>query len=81
MERHDFEPARLITGLTALGVGAAYGLEALGEIDPPGTSPLLAIPVGLFLAGLAAAIRGAVRRRAHNAEPPPGRWPHTDDHR
>ncbi|UNO40341.1 hypothetical protein [Streptomyces sp. MST-110588] len=61
MKRHDFEPARLITGLTALGVGSAYAFDALGEWDVPGAWPLLAVPAGLCLAGITAAIRSATR--------------------
>ncbi|MFH9425599.1 hypothetical protein [Streptomyces sp. NPDC017529] len=67
MKRHPFEPARLITGLTALGVGGAYGLEAAGAWDLPGAAPVLAVPAGLCLSGITAAVWSAVRR--HRAAP------------
>ncbi|MEU2788940.1 hypothetical protein [Streptomyces sp. NPDC007100] len=67
MKRHPFEPARLITGLTALGVGGAYGLEAAGAWDLPGAVPVLAVPAGLCLSGITAAVWGAVRRRRASA--------------
>ncbi|MFD7664880.1 hypothetical protein [Streptomyces sp. NPDC059788] len=62
MKRHDFEPARLITGLTALGVGGAYAGETAGAWDLPGALPMLAVPAGLFLSGVTAAVWSAVRR-------------------
>ncbi|MET9291185.1 hypothetical protein [Streptomyces sp. NPDC003077] len=64
MMRHDFEPARLITGLTALGVGGAYGLDAFDVLDIPGAWPVLAIPAGLCLAGITAALRGSHHHRS-----------------
>ncbi|OKI09961.1 hypothetical protein A6A06_04900 [Streptomyces sp. CB02923] len=62
MKRHTFEPARLLTGLTAAGVGGAYAGEAAGAWDLPGALPMLAVPVGLFLSGVTAAVWSAVRR-------------------
>ncbi|WP_030669263.1 hypothetical protein [Streptomyces rimosus] len=63
MKRHRFEPARLITGLTALGVGGAYACEAAGVVDLPGALPVLAVPAGLCLAGATAAVWSVVRRQ------------------
>ncbi|MFH8347861.1 hypothetical protein [Streptomyces sp. NPDC018045] len=62
MKRHTFEPARLLTGLTALGVGGAYAGEAAGAWDLPGALPMLAVPAGLCLSGITAAIWSAARR-------------------
>ncbi|MEF3112616.1 hypothetical protein [Streptomyces chrestomyceticus] len=62
MKRHRFEPARLLTGLTALGVGGAYVGEAAGAWDLPGALPVLAVPAGLCLSGITAAVWAAVRR-------------------
>lgn len=52
MKRHPFEPARLISGLTALTVGTAYGLDALGLWHTPGPWLFLIIPTGLLLSAI-----------------------------
>ncbi|KOG55726.1 hypothetical protein ADK76_21080 [Streptomyces griseoflavus] len=70
MKRHAFEPARLITGLTALGVGGAYACEAAGVVDLPGALPVLAVPVGLCLAGVTAAVWSVVRRQCSKSSAP-----------
>ncbi|MGI5259718.1 hypothetical protein ACWQ06_05400 [Streptomyces angustmyceticus] len=76
MKRHRFEPARLISGLTALTLGVGYGLDALGLWHAPGLWLFLALPAGLLLSGLTAAIRATVRRDTlPPTEPPPA--PHT----
>ncbi|MFJ6786568.1 hypothetical protein [Streptomyces angustmyceticus] len=76
MKRHRFEPARLISGLTALTLGVGYGLDALGLWHAPGLWLFLALPAGLLLSGLTAAIRATVRR---DTPPPtePAPAPHT----
>ncbi|GAA2330967.1 hypothetical protein OHT20_15060 [Streptomyces caniferus] len=71
MKRHRFEPARLIAGLTALTVGTGYGLDAVGLWQAPGLWLFLALPAGLFLAGLTAAVRAMTRRDTQPTEPPP----------
>ncbi|MFF7230649.1 hypothetical protein SAMN06272775_2710 [Streptomyces sp. 2323.1] len=71
MNRHPFEPARLISGLAALTVGAGYGLDALDLWQAPGLWLLLALPVGLALSGIAAAWTSARRHRTPPADPPP----------
>ncbi|GAU64911.1 hypothetical protein SSP35_01_02470 [Streptomyces sp. NBRC 110611] len=72
MKRHPFEPARLICGLAALTVGTAYGLDALGIWHAPGLWLFLAIPAGLVLSGITAALWATVRRhRSQNADEPP----------
>ncbi|MFJ3954443.1 hypothetical protein ACIPXV_31135 [Streptomyces libani] len=70
MKRHPFAPARLIAGLTALTLGTAYGLDALGLWHAPGPWLFLALPVGLLLSGITAAVRPTTRRR-HTDPPPP----------
>ncbi|MBL1091827.1 MULTISPECIES: hypothetical protein [Streptomyces] len=62
MKRHPFEPARLISGVTALTLGTGYGLDALGVWDAPGPWLLLALPAGLLLSGLTAAVWATFRR-------------------
>ncbi|MDC7337343.1 hypothetical protein [Streptomyces lydicus] len=71
MKRHPFEPARLIAGLTALTVGTAYGLDALGIWHPPGPWLFLAVPAGLLLSGITAAVWATARRHhARQVEQP-----------
>lgn len=66
MKRHPFEPTRLISGVTALALGTGYGLDALGVWDAPGPWLLLALPAGLLLSGITAAVWATVRR--HHAD-------------
>ncbi|MFE7664845.1 hypothetical protein [Streptomyces celluloflavus] len=61
MKRHPFEPARLIAGLTAIVVGTGYVLDALGIWRAPGHWLVLAIPVGLLLSGVTAAVWATIR--------------------
>ncbi|MEU5213489.1 hypothetical protein [Streptomyces sp. NPDC020742] len=63
MKRHPFEPARLVSGLTALAVGTAYGLDALGLWRAPGPWLLLVVPAGLLLSGITATLWATARRR------------------
>lgn len=82
MKRHPFEPARLISGLTALAVGVGYGLDALGLWRAPGLWLFLAVPAGLFLSGVTAAVWSAVRhRRRSPGDQPPLGPPPQDPHR
>ncbi|MEU9112599.1 hypothetical protein AB0D04_12560 [Streptomyces sp. NPDC048483] len=68
MKRHPFEPARLISGAAATAVGTGYGLDALGIWHAPGPWLFLALPAGLILSGIAAAIWATTRRHtAHDA--------------
>ncbi|MEU3709295.1 hypothetical protein [Streptomyces catenulae] len=62
MIRHPFEPARLICGLTAVTVGAGYGLDALDVWHAPGPWLFLAIPAGLLVSGVTAVIWAVARR-------------------
>ncbi|MEV0369995.1 hypothetical protein AB0I10_09245 [Streptomyces sp. NPDC050636] len=62
MKRHPFEPARLISGVTAITVGAGYGLDALGVWHAPGLWLFFAVPAGLVLSGITAAIWATTRR-------------------
>ncbi|MGW7022309.1 hypothetical protein ACWGGS_23625 [Streptomyces decoyicus] len=72
MKRHRFEPARLITGLTALTLGTGYGLDALGLWQAPGLWLFLALPAGLLLSGVTATVWATIRRhRAPDTDAPP----------
>ncbi|WP_030254298.1 hypothetical protein [Streptomyces violens] len=73
MLRHEFQPARLVTGLTALGIGGVYVLDTAGRVDVPGAWPLIALPAGLFLSGGISALYGLIHRRRRGAERPVSR--------
>ncbi|MFG2135468.1 hypothetical protein [Streptomyces sp. NPDC048650] len=62
MKRHPFEPARLVSGVSAIAVGAGYGLDAVGVWRAPGPWLLFAVPAGLALSGVTAAVWAAARR-------------------
>ncbi|MEU1665813.1 hypothetical protein ABZ547_19780 [Streptomyces sparsogenes] len=69
MNRHPFEPGKLIAGLVVLAVGLLYALDAAGEADLPPSAPLRPLVAGLCLAGLVSALTfGARLRRARRAE-------------
>ncbi|TVL90091.1 hypothetical protein [Streptomyces sp. SAJ15] len=63
MRPHPFEPGKLIAGLLFLGLAGLYALDAAGELDVPAFAPLLALPAGLTLAGLATWLTYVGRRR------------------
>ncbi|WP_030609824.1 hypothetical protein [Streptomyces sclerotialus] len=72
MLRHEFRPGRLVTGLTALGIGGVYVLDSAGRVAVPGAWPLIALPAGLFLTGAVSALYGLARRgRRKDGQPPP----------
>ncbi|MEU1790352.1 hypothetical protein ABZ553_31685 [Streptomyces sparsogenes] len=69
MNRHPFEPGKLIAGLVVLAAGLLYALDAAGEADLPPFAPLPPLVAGLCLAGLVSALTfGARMRRARRAE-------------
>ncbi|WP_037835781.1 hypothetical protein [Streptomyces sp. NRRL S-244] len=62
MPRHEFQPGRLLAGLTLVAAGVLYLLDATGEADLPW---FLVIPMtvgGLCLAALVGVVTYAVRR-------------------
>ncbi|HWM37375.1 MAG TPA: hypothetical protein VNS49_09710 [Streptomyces sp.] len=72
MNRHRFEPARLLLGLLLVGGALMYVLDALGEWRVPVWAQLAALPVALVLAAFTAWTTFAVRRRLRRrvAAPP-----------
>lgn len=62
MNRHRFEPARLLLGLLLVGGALMYVLDALGEWRVPVWVQLAAVPVALVLAAFTAWTTFAVRR-------------------
>ncbi|MEU2394761.1 hypothetical protein [Streptomyces sp. NPDC007369] len=62
MQRHEFQPGRLLAGLILTAAGVLYLLDATGEADAPW---LLVVPMavgGLVLASLVGMVTYAVRR-------------------
>lgn len=75
MNRHRFEPARLLLGLLLVGGALMYVLDALGKWRVPVWAQLAALPVALVLAAFTAWTTFAVRRhlrRRRAAAPPLG---------
>ncbi|MFC4492682.1 hypothetical protein ACFPA8_00840 [Streptomyces ovatisporus] len=72
MNRHRFEPARLLLGLLLIGGAVMYVLDALGEWKVPVWAQLAAMPVALTLAAFTAWTTFAVRRhlRRKRGRPP-----------
>lgn len=67
MQRHRFEPAKLVAGLVLL-CGAALGLlDAADALRQPYWVPLAVVPPGLALAALVAAVGYAARRTRRRA--------------
>lgn len=65
MNRHRFEPARLLLGLLLIGAALTYVLRALGEWHVPVWVLLLLVPASLVAAALTAGVAAAVRRVLH----------------
>ncbi|WP_206322149.1 hypothetical protein [Streptomyces sp. HNM0575] len=67
MNRHRFEPSRLLLGLLLVGTALTYAMDALGEWRVPVWALLALVPLSLvaaaFVALLTFAVRRAVRRR------------------
>ncbi|MDK1472802.1 hypothetical protein QNO07_05050 [Streptomyces sp. 549] len=60
--RQRFDPARLVLGLSLMGVAAVFLLREAGEVAVPGTVLVGMLPAALLLAGLVAAVDHLVRR-------------------
>ncbi|MFD1830426.1 hypothetical protein ACFSJS_12220 [Streptomyces desertarenae] len=63
MRRQAFDPARLLLGLSLLGIAAAHVLTATGRWELPLPVLLPLLPAALLLAGAVSAVTHAVRRR------------------
>jgi hypothetical protein len=64
VQRHDFEPGKLIAGLVLLSAGIIYALDATGRWNVPAWALLPLLTGGLSLAGLTGALTYAARRRS-----------------
>ncbi|NHC43965.1 hypothetical protein [Motilibacter aurantiacus] len=61
MRRHDLDLAALVMGVVFLAVGVTYAAASLTDEEVRANVVVPAAIVGLGLAGIAAAIRAAVR--------------------
>lgn len=57
-----FDPARLVLGLSLMGVSAVFVLRAVGEVSLSATAVVLLLPAALLLSGLVAGVDHLVRR-------------------
>lgn len=63
MNRHRFEPARLVFGVLLMAVAATYLLDALAGVRVPGWVLLAVVPSALAVAACTALVTFLVRRR------------------
>ncbi|WP_197350759.1 hypothetical protein [Streptomyces bathyalis] len=79
MNRHRFEPARLLLGLMLMGAAVVYALDALGQWRVPVWALLVLVPASLVAAAFTAvatfAVRRLLRRRRTQGPGVPGRMP------
>ncbi|MET7567882.1 hypothetical protein ABZT04_05185 [Streptomyces sp. NPDC005492] len=63
MPRHEFQPGKLVAGLFFVAAGVVYAGDAGGLWVTEWFAVIPLVTVGLVLAGVAAGVNGAVRRR------------------
>ncbi|MGW7239227.1 hypothetical protein [Streptomyces sp. NPDC054804] len=68
MLRHEFQPGRLIVGVFLTATGVAYAGDAGGLWTTEWFAVIPLMVVGLFLAGVTAALTRAIRRRRRAPE-------------
>ncbi|MER6269132.1 hypothetical protein ACFY0B_23990 [Streptomyces sp. NPDC001797] len=68
MLRHEFQPGRLVIGVFLAAAGVAYAGDAGGWWDTEWFAVIPVTVAGLFLAGVAAALTRAIRRRRGTPE-------------
>jgi peptidoglycan/LPS O-acetylase OafA/YrhL len=66
--RHEFQPGRLVVGVFLTAAGVAYAGDAGGWWDTEWFAVIPVTVAGLFLAGVAAALTRAIRRRRGTPE-------------
>ena len=69
MRRHDLDLAALVVGVVFLAVGLTYAAASLTDENVRANIVVPAAVVGLGLAGMAAAIRAAVRAARPDPQP------------
>ncbi|MGY5051782.1 hypothetical protein ACWDE0_40365 [Streptomyces sp. 900105755] len=68
MLRHEFQPGRLVVGVFLTAAGVAYAGDAGGWWHTEWFAVIPVTVAGLFLAGVAAALTRAIRRRRGTQE-------------
>ncbi|MFF4303828.1 hypothetical protein [Streptomyces sp. NPDC001601] len=68
MLRHEFQPGRLVIGVFLAAAGVGYAGDAGGWWDTEWFAVIPVTVAGLFLAGVAAALTRAIRRRRGTPE-------------
>ncbi|WEO95801.1 hypothetical protein A6P39_018155 [Streptomyces sp. FXJ1.172] len=63
MLRHEFQPGKLVAGLSLTTAGALYAGDAGGLWVTPWFAIVPLVVGGLFLAGMTAGVARAIRRR------------------
>ncbi|MFJ4836293.1 hypothetical protein ACIP79_41350 [Streptomyces sp. NPDC088747] len=63
MQRHEFQPGKLVAGLFLTLAGVIYAGDAGGLWETPWFAVIPLLVVGLCLAGIVALLTHAVRRR------------------
>ncbi|MFI1534292.1 hypothetical protein [Streptomyces anandii] len=72
MLRHEFQPGRLVAGVVLTAVGVVYAGDATGAWQAPWFVAIPLVVGGLCLAGAAAVLDRAVRRRRSGRTPAGG---------
>ncbi|MDQ0992566.1 hypothetical protein [Streptomyces sp. V3I7] len=67
MLRHEFQPGRLVAGLSLTGTGALYAGAASGLWDVPWFTAVPLVVGGLFLAGATGLVARGIRRGRRGA--------------
>ncbi|NHC15460.1 hypothetical protein [Motilibacter deserti] len=79
MRRHELDLAVLVAGVVFLAVGLTYAAASLTDEEVRANVVVPSVVVGLGIAGIAAAVRAAVRAlRPAAPAPEPGAAPRTD---
>ncbi|MET8133329.1 MULTISPECIES: hypothetical protein [unclassified Streptomyces] len=69
MPRHEFQPGKLVAGLFLTAGGVAYAGDAGGLWDTEWFAIIPVVVVGLCLAGAAASVNHAIRKRRTDRGP------------
>lgn len=67
MLRHEFQPGRLVAGLSLTLGGVLYAGDAAGEWDTPWFVLIPVVVGGLCLAGATVVVASGIRRRRQGA--------------
>ncbi|MFF0158834.1 hypothetical protein ACFYRY_15060 [Streptomyces sp. NPDC005263] len=80
MQRHEFQPGRLVAGSFLTLAGVIYAGDAGGLWDTPWFVVIPLVGVGLFLAGAVGSLTRTLRRRRGAGRTEPARTPTDTPH-